>query len=160
MVAKLGEAQTFMLEQGLSTQRTHESNERKRVYDAVGGEDAWTEIAAWTASDKSSITKEQESAYNSMLAQGGEQAVIAAQKIKEAYMSDPNTTIPANNALQGDTGVPPVGGLQPISRAEYLSEKKAAVNNNDAVAVDTLEKRAKFTMAHHESLWRPQGARF
>ena len=157
---KLGASQAYMLEQGFTQQKTSERVERDAVFNAVGGKDTWDAIVQWTHSEASTIASEDAATYNSMLAQGGKQANLAVEKIKEAYMADPNTNVPANNMMQGD-GVPPVGTVvEPISRSIYVEQKNKAIRENDAATVAKLEQRARYTMDKQPTLWRPAKAMY
>lgn len=160
LVEKLGASQTFMLEQGLTTQRNAEAAERQSVYDTVGDEATWNNIAQWTADKGCTLTDAQKDAFNAMLAQGGEQAKLAATQLKEAYVSDPNVNVPAAGALNGDQPAPNADAVQPISRSEYINAKREAVNTNNAVLVQELESRARFTQQSKPELWRPAMGRY
>lgn len=159
LVDKLGESQVYMLESGLTTQVATQAKEIKTVLDSIGGEEVWTAVNEW-ASKEGTLPPEQITTYNEMLAKGGQQAIIAAQKLKEAYMADPNTTVPATNMLNGDTAAPVSTGIEPISRMQYTEQKRKAVNDNNAVEVTKLEARARYTSEQKPDLWRPQFGRF
>lgn len=160
LTEKLGATNTFFLEQGLNTQVGVERKDKEAVVNSIGGQETWDSIVEWTQSDSSTLTEEQETAYNEMLAKGGESAKLAAAKIKEAYMADPNITLPAGTAMSGDSAVPPVNAMTPISRSEYTEKKKEAIRTNNAAEVKSLEARARYTMDKQPTIWRPPMGRY
>lgn len=156
LATKLGKPHADFLSQGYEVKRAgilaQQEIENKKVFDVVGGKDTWEAIAKWTSTEESGLSAEAATAYNEMLAAGGVKAAIAANALKEAYMASPGfTSAPA--LVTGD-GSPAPTGVTPISRSEYVAEKQKAINANDAVAVSSLEARARFTQANHANLWR------
>ncbi len=154
LAGAVGAEQAFFLEQGYKQQQADEQRERQAVYDTVGGKDAWDQIAEWTKGD-TALTKDDIATYNKMLREGGKQAQIAARQIKEAYMNDPNTSTPAAAPMHGDSAAPAGVQVEAISRAQYVEEKTKARREGDAVKIDQLEKRARWTMANKPEQWRP-----
>lgn len=164
MVEKLGEAQTAVLEAAVKAEHTGQVAKAQAKVDAVfdvlgekngreAGKELWGKIAEWSKTEASGLSKEDAAKFNSMLAEGGLQAELAAKALKERYMAAPNVSTPPN-LIHGDaTGAP--AGLAPISRAQYTEEKRKAMNSRDAAAVELLEKRARYTMEHKADLWRP-----
>lgn len=160
MAAKLGESQTTILVSGLATELTNvqtaQTKEAEKVYEVVGGKEQWEKIAAWTATPESKLSEEAATEYNAMLSKGGVQAQLAAKALKEEYMSSPGFEQP-ENLMKGESTPAPTGVVEAISRAKYTAAKRKAVYENDAAAVATLEKQARYTMDKHPDMWR--GAR-
>lgn len=154
---KLGAAEATMLITGyeaeISKVNASIKAEAEKVYEIVGGEEEWNKIAAWAKTPEAGLDPEAKVQYNAMLAQGGVQAALAAKAIKEAYMASPGFTQDAN-LMQGQEPASAPSQIDPISRSEYINEKRKAVSSNDGVAVAALEERARFTMEHHAEKWR------
>jgi len=156
LTSKLGVTETNTLVAGYSQARDAANasieQENQRIYDVVGGKDKWEAAAAWTKTPEAGLTPEAAKAYNKMFAEGGLQAELAANAIMEAYMKSPGFT-QAPTLVQGD-GPAPILGLTAISRSKYVEEKAKAITANDAVAVKSLEERARHTMQNNPGLWR------
>ena len=157
IAGKLGEAETTVLLNGLATELGNVESAQKKeadvIYDIVGGKESWDKLAAWTATAESGLSEEAANDYNAMLAQGGVQAQLAAKALMEEYMASPGFEKPAT-LIDGDGTPEAHSTVESISRREYTKEKKKAVYENDAVKVDALEKRARYTMDKHPTLWK------
>lgn len=163
LVEKLGEAKVATLEAAVQAEHAKETQAAEAkvhaVYEFLGGKDGrqageklWGEIAAWTKTAASGLSQEAAAEYNDMLAAGGVRAQLAAKALKEAYMSSPGFTQPANT-LQGDTPAAPAA-IETISRVKYVEEKGKAMREGRAEDVAKLEARARLTMEKHPEHWR------
>ena len=156
---KLGKEQVALLASAYSAELTKlqaASDARNQsVYDQVGGKETWDAIALWTTTPEAQLSKEAAAEYNSMLAKGGVQAQLAATALKEAYMASPGFgAAQPTQMVQGDQPAPPANAVEPISRRQYVDEKRKAINSGNAAAVAALEARANFTMKHAAAQWR------
>jgi len=127
----------------------------QEVYKVVGGKETWDALAQWTTTPEAGLSPEAADEYNAMLAAGGVQAKLAARALKEAYMASPgfkeNTP---NTMVQGDDPAPTGHTIEPISRLQYVDEKRKAIRSGDATKVAQLEARAQYTLKHAAAQWR------
>jgi len=129
----------------------------KEVYDIVGGKEAWDQLAQWTTTPEAGLSPEAANEYNAMLAAGGVQAKLAAHALKEAYMASPGfKDSTPNTMVQPDAAAPSSHAVEPISRRQYVDEKRKAIRTGDAAKVAQLEARAQYTLKHAASQWRLQ----
>jgi hypothetical protein len=156
--AKVGVEQTAIL---TSTYRSEVKNaqaaadsKNQAVYDAVGGKEQWDAIAKWTTTEGAGLSTEAANDYNTMLAAGGVQASLAARAIKEAYMASPGFKQDNPVIVQADGVVPVQSVVAPISRPQYITERKKAVREGNATAVQSLDNRATHTMNNIPDQWR------
>lgn len=156
IVAKTSKGVADSLVAGFTTEvanaEKRQAAETAKVYEVVGGEAEWNKIAAWTSDPASKLDPAAAKEYNAMLAAGGVQAQLAANALKEAYMASPGFSADAN-VVPGD-GTPPAQGLEPISRAQYTTEKKKARQSGDGVLDAALDARARHTMQNFPNQWR------
>lgn len=156
LVDKLGSAEATVMISGFETEYKAASSaisaEANKVYEIVGGKDEWNKMAEWTKTPEAGLSPEAKDAYNDMLRQGGVQAALAAQAIKEAYMQSPGFTQDPN-LMQPDSNANPAVAVDAISRSEYVTEKGKAMRSNDGVAVAKLEERARYTRENHLDQW-------
>lgn len=109
------------------------------VHEAVGGEAAWQALQKWAAAkqEKDPAFKKQCEDYNRMFDLNKTSAVMAAKALREAYNADPKNKSLTTNITQGNKS----GSVQvdePLSRADYVTQLKAAYDKNDMAEVNRL----------------------
>lgn len=155
---KLGAAQVSLLMNTYNTEVTNiksaAEQKRQAVFSVVGGEEQWNAIAEWTKTAESGLSQEAADDYNKMLAAGGVQAELAANALKEAYMATPGFKQNNPTMESADSVVPAQPNVEPISRRQYVEQRKAAVRTGNASEVTALDSRAKHTMDNLPGQWR------
>ena len=122
------------------------AEESKKIYDAVGGEEAWNQIAEWIGSGESGLSKEGGLAYNKMLEAGGVQAELAARELSNMFKQSPGFT-QSGNLVQGDQTAQP-SQIEQISQADYISQLDVIVRKEGeySPAAMALHARREFTL--------------
>lgn len=110
-------------ERGVEKGKAVEAETRKVVYEAAGGEKAWTDIQAWAAANADPAEKEQ---INAMLKAGGLQARLAVQGLAQLYNAQLKTKPPASALKPGATTAPASSGA--LTSQEYAKEVQALRN--------------------------------
>lgn len=158
LTEKFGEEQVDILAatytSEVSKMKSTQAEAVSLVHNAVGGQETWDKIAAWTATEEAGLSDEAANSYNQMLNAGGVQAELAARALKEAYMASPGFKQENPNMQQPDTSVPPAPAVEAISRPQYTKERKKAVREGNAALVEQLDARARHTMDNLPSQWR------
>lgn len=113
------------------------------------GEDAqttWNQIKEYIRTPEAGFSEADIDQMNSMLAQGGLAAKLVFDKIHAVYNADSNNSNPGQ-LLEGDAGVNG-GTFEPISRLEYTSQMRKAVNEfgEESFQVKELNRRRTLTM--------------
>ena len=158
MDAALGADQSAILEATYvsETAKVKQSVQQKldTVHSAVGGQEEWDAIVAWTQTPEAGLDEQAANDYNELLNAGGVKAQLAARALKEAYMSSPGFKEQNPTAVQPQGMVAPTPTVAPIARRQYVEERKKAVREGNAALVESLDARARYTMERVPSSWR------
>jgi hypothetical protein len=127
------------------------ANERKAVFDVVGGETAFNDMRSWAHEN---LDQETQDYISAGLEKGGKtaQAAIAQLKtfMKEKGATVTDTTHKANGEQATNTDAP-------LGLAQYVTEKATLVKAGNTEGIAALEARARVAMnaAHKKGLkWR------
>jgi hypothetical protein len=136
-------------DQASSALRASAQDDAKAIYETVGGEDAWKQVAAWSQSE--AVSEAERTEYNKMLKAGGKSAQLAAKELKERMMADPQYKSRAD--LVGSSAAP-VGAGQPaaavlMDRATYSAKIRVAEQRGDVREIGQLRENAKHSMKHN-----------
>lgn len=109
------------------------------TYEAVGGKEQFDTIKDW------SLTREKTdpdfatemNQYREMINLGEHSAKLAGKAMLDAYNTDPSNTTLDNSIVQGDKL--PGNGTETLTRAEYVTQRKAAELIGDTVEINRLK---------------------
>lgn len=118
------------------------------TYETMGGKENWDKVAKWVKStEKSDGSRKAEfDELRNGLNMGGRYAKQAAADLKTLYEADTkNSGLGASKIIKGDT--PPKGGIEPISRADYVAGLKKLGDRGNPQAIAELRSRRRAGMA-------------
>lgn len=121
------------------------------VHSEVGGDKNWDTITAW-AREKSKVDTEFAKTveeYNKMFDLNKTAALFAAKELKAQYEKDPNNSSLVTKQLTGDSAYSANANFEPLTRAEYLKQTKAAYEKNDFATVASLRQQRTFTKTNY-----------
>ena len=150
-VEKLGEAQAKLVYSQFKTAfgelKAAAQADAKKIYEAVGGEDSWKQVAAWSKQ----LPDQERNEYNTLLKNGGKAAQLAAKELKERMMADPQFKSRAD--LVGSADSPAAAG-QPapaamLDRRTYMERIKVAEQRGVQSEINKLRDQAKHAMKNN-----------
>ena len=114
------------------------------VYGVVGGKENWDQVSAWARtksnSDKAFASRMAE--LNQMFDLNKSAASMAARELVDLYNKDSNNKSLSVNMTHGDSSASRSGlGSEPLSRADYIEQLKAAEAKGDKAKVAELNAR-------------------
>lgn len=127
------------------------ANERKAVFDVVGGEAKFQEMRSWAHEN---LDQETQDYISDGLEKGGKTAQAAIAQLK-TFMKEKGATV--TDKTHTATGEQVASTDAPLGLAQYVSEKAALVKAGNTDGIAALEARARVAMnaAHKKGLkWR------
>jgi hypothetical protein len=152
LVAKLGAEKANLVMLGVKAYYDAQTGPVKEsvqlVYAEVGGDQNWQKIATWarTKADADPAFAKDVEAYNQMLDLNKTAAAIAARELMAKYNADPRNSSLVKTQIMGDKAASTSGGLEYISRADYIEQLKEAELKRDTVAIQHLNARRKASL--------------
>ena len=147
MQERMGKAEAQILINGIkgeiAAQAAEEQATVQAVYDAVGGEEQFKEVAAWAASEESGFDQQERDDMNGLLAQGGNVSKWAAQLLMIGFQNAGGQQPAGAAQLQQGGHAPQPKGIEPISQQDY---RKAIQSARSQGEYDAINKRATYTM--------------
>lgn len=116
----------MLLAQQAVTRMAAETQARRQkdwqaIHEAVGGDEAWTAISQWAATQ---ATAQERAEVNAGLALGGRVAVATAKYLADLHQRSSNAALPAKSPIApGAKGTPPVNA--PLTKEQYAAEYAA-----------------------------------